>query len=483
DNTYFFFSSQRKTDDPTDGQQSGDIYCLPFDWDSMNAHHFNFISTAFSEVRVRRYMPTIRTSVDHLYALYNEDHLFNWVVDGDNMTTAITYGPFSAYVHNTFFTFAGAVDTDRLELMGGVYTENVAVDADVTIDGNKVAEINPVTGYSFELNNVDNTNCTIEECMIMDGIQNNGSGTVTAAYNYWGEDIPTDDMFSGTGTILYIPWYSDENMTTLAYPTPDVTVSYDGSEPTISWTGNYPGASYTVYGSDDPTNISNSVDVANGQVPTLVVDYYQYYAVTATVSEIEYTNYAGKAGYTPVTYYHGYNYLPVSMDYGFTDVLTFATLYGTGNIFADHFTVNKWDVATQGWISVGYTPEGWDGNFAISVGDVLIINDTNLSGSNSVNYSGTLPSEWATFDLVTTSTTDLNLIYLPLNETSLTSLSLVGSDIGLDNCNTLSIWDASIQQWSSATYLSGWQIWINDGSISTGQAIMLGALQNFDWPD
>ena len=453
--TYFFFSSERIADNPLTDQQSGDIYCIPFDWGDLTTNHFNFISTAFDSLFVRRYKPDIHATL----------------LTG---CTTIVYT-----VHEDYYTFPGVAEGDTLELMSGVYDENVTVNANAIIDGNKVAEIHAANrGYSFEI--VADTSCTIVDCKIMDGIWNKGSGTVTATHNYWGEDGPTaSEIYNiSGGTVNYIPWYADEAMTTPVYPSPDADISFNGSTATITWTVDYPGATYKVYGSNDPIALGTDLGVQDSGYTN---SDYQFYAVTAIVNLTEYANEVGKAGYFTHALQTGYNFIPISLEYGYDNVMDMSV--DLGNPSYD-YSLSVWNTSSQGWISATKTNLGWEPavGIDIEVGDIVLFNSGTYTPST-IYLSGPVPDNWANFALTTTVTTDMNLIYLPLNKASLTDLGSLGESLGNTNCNLISIWDATNQGWISGSYLSTWDFWTHTAQgVAIGEAVMVGALQNFTWP-
>ena len=108
------------------------------------------------------------------------------------------------------------------------------------------------------------------------------------------------------------------------------------------------------------------------------------------------------------------------------------------------------------------------------------VKPTTAAGTEYLN--GTLPAELVTFEFTITPTTDMNLVYLPMDMAGST-LGDVAASIGHQNANTISIWNSDTQNWVTASYISYYDAWtFSTEPVSAGQALMIGAVQNFTWP-
>ena len=164
------------------------------------------------------------------------------------------------------------------------------------------------------------------------------------------------------------------------------------------------------------------------------------------------------------------NLVAYPMDAGFTNASDLGNDIGVCDV------ISKWDAAGQGWISTSYVPPmGWMGDFALDSGYPYMIN---VTAAVDVYIAGDLPTP-PTFNLVITGGTDLNLIMLPLNQSSLSMASALGNDIGV--CDVISKWDAAGQGWISASYVPPMG-WMGDFAIGIGDPLMVNVTANTTWP-
>ncbi|TSA27756.1 hypothetical protein D4R71_01660 [bacterium] len=162
------------------------------------------------------------------------------------------------------------------------------------------------------------------------------------------------------------------------------------------------------------------------------------------------------------------NAVALPMDAGYTNASNLGDDIGVCDV------VNKWDAATQGWVSATKLPMGWTGDYAVENGYPYQINIT--SGVD-VYIAGDLPTP-PIFYLVTTSTTDLNFIMVPLTRSDLTMAGALGDDIGV--CDVVNKWDSATQGWISATKLP--MGWTGDYAIDIGNPLMVNVTANTTWP-
>jgi hypothetical protein len=436
ENTVVFYSSERNDVDPS-LPRNADIYSVEMSWDLGN-NHYTFINSA----------------------------LYGAICDMEEITVP----------------FEPAADGDVINVISGTYIENVVIAENLTLEGNMSAVIDPGSGVAVTVDGAYTVE--ISEFCIMDGLTNNG-GTVDARYNYWGSAAGPGAAIvnNARGTVDYIPWYTDAEMTTLGYPLPAASLAYDGAEATITWSALADGGvTYKVYYTSDPSGSWTDDGAQTSPYVDATTDAYKFYKVVAVAGGTEWNEGAAELGYfthvmNKVVDSYGYNFVSLCLDYGVSTVSALGTELGIGS----GETISLWGTADQAWITCTYNGSSWDQDPEIMTGMAVLVE---VGNDKTAYLTGSLPAEWATFNLVTTATTAMNMAYLPLNMASLTDLEAVGIDIGVANCNSISLWDATNQGWTTASYLDTWEFWLNgDITIEIGDVIMLGALQNFTWPD
>lgn len=418
---------------------------------------------------------------DDIYTPRNGDIYamdMNWTL-GNNHYTSINTALYGAHVDNSgaaSILYDPAESGDIINVICGTYKENVIIRNNHTIQGNRSAIVDPETGTSFEIEGA--ITVTIKEFSILDGLENT-DGTVYASYNYWGSASgPEGGDITGGGDVRYIPYYTDAAMTTLA-PELSVAIARNATQTTLTWSavGTH---EYTVYGCNDPDADFPGrawTEIAGVVSGTPFTSSYQFYAV---VTE-DWTDGASIVGFYEYSMEPGYNYVPIALDYGYTNVTDMPTDLG---ISAGH-TISIWDAVTQGWVSATYQGgTTWDpsGGVDIAVGDVVIVG-AGVDDLSTIYLEAQIPDSWASFDLNITATTDMNLIYLPLDMADCTTLGDVAASIGSQNANTISVWDDTNQAWVTATYIEYYDAWTySTQPVQVGQAMMVGAVQNFTWP-
>ncbi|MCF7913217.1 MAG: hypothetical protein K9M99_11855 [Candidatus Cloacimonetes bacterium] len=438
ENTVVVYCSERNDTNPLQ-PRNADIYCMEMNW-GLGNNHFTFIGTA-------------------IYGAY---------IDQNN-AASICFDP--------------AADNDIINVISGTYVEDVIIAADLFIYGNQVSiidgdiDVND-TGTARE---IDPSNVVINDFWITGTLSNNGTGTVDARYNYWGSaDGPGASI---VGAVDYIPWYTDAEMTTLAYPSPTAALAYDGSDATITWSAlNDVGVTYKVYYTSDPGGSWTDDGFQTSPYVDATTDAHKFYKLVAVTDGTEWNEGAAELGYfthvlNKMDAGHGYNFISLCLDYNVSSVSELGTAIG----ISSGETITLWGAADQAWTTCTYAGSSWDQDPEIDTGMAVLVE---VMSDKTVYLTGSLPEDWATFDLITTATTDMNMVFLPLNMASLTDLEDVGSDIGVANCNSISLWDAANQGWTTASYLETWTYWLNgELTIEVGDVMMIGALQNFTWPD
>jgi hypothetical protein len=75
-----------------------------------------------------------------------------------------------------------------------------------------------------------------------------------------------------------------------------------------------------------------------------------------------------------------------------------------------------------------------------------------------------------------------NTVMVPLNKSSLTSVSLLAMDMGPnDEINTINLWNTNIQNWSACINY-GSNYFEPDPEISIATPLFLNSYANFIWP-
>lgn len=162
------------------------------------------------------------------------------------------------------------------------------------------------------------------------------------------------------------------------------------------------------------------------------------------------------------------NFIAMSMEAGYANASDLGAAYSNVN------AVSKWDASTQSWTQASAGPFGWANDFALQDGYAYMIG---VTANTDVFIAGGMITQ-PQYNMVTTSTTNLNAIMLPMNRSDLANASDLGGDIG--SCDAVSKWEASSQSWTQAS--AGPFGWANDFAISIGNPYMVGVTANVTWP-
>lgn len=167
---------------------------------------------------------------------------------------------------------------------------------------------------------------------------------------------------------------------------------------------------------------------------------------------------------------HNFISLPFEGNYG--SVANLATYLGLNT----NDGVSNWNEATQDWESATYVTS-WGEEFDPVVNESYFIT---AGSAHDIYIMGAIP-ESPKYDLIITDQTDLNFIMLPL-DCELTTAAQLGAEMGQNNAVMISQWDAANQSWHSCVYLETFEAWVNSFNLTPGMPIVIGAEQNFTWP-
>lgn len=136
--------------------------------------------------------------------------------------------------------------------------------------------------------------------------------------------------------------------------------------------------------------------------------------------------------------------------------------------------VSKWDPSVQGWITASNLGPFWGGNFNINPGDALMVNIT----TDKEFYLAGKVVDTPDYSLITTSSTNLNLISIPFDKANLAMASDLGADIG--PCSDISKWDPSVQGWNTASNLG--PFWGGNFALETAMPLIVNVTAGIVWP-
>ena len=182
------------------------------------------------------------------------------------------------------------------------------------------------------------------------------------------------------------------------------------------------------------------------------------------------------------------NYVAVSLEAGITTAQDYANDVGDAGVVNQ---VSRWDAINQGWETVTYSQLPfppfnwvWSDDFDVLNGDVLVINVT-----ENVDYycAGDIASD-PIYNFITTVTTNLNTLMLPLGKSAIGDAQALANDIGdAGVVNQVSCWDASLQGWETITYSQlpfppyNW-VWSDNFNVDIGAGYMVNLTENATWP-
>ena len=193
---------------------------------------------------------------------------------------------------------------------------------------------------------------------------------------------------------------------------------------------------------EDPAAGVQWTDTGNGATIVGDANTNYYYMVTAKGSgELASTKRAGEFDYSLITTAStNVNAIAIPLDSQYSGSPITMTAEGLGLVIPNCDVVSRWVASGQGYES--HTVGDPAFNFDITVGDVYFVN---VTSAGTWTITGAVPT--ITFNLITTATTDVNSISVPLSKGNLTNAEQLGLDIS--NCNVVSRWVNSGQGYES----------------------------------
>ncbi len=179
-------------------------------------------------------------------------------------------------------------------------------------------------------------------------------------------------------------------------------------------------------------------------------------------------------GYVKYPCVVGDNFVAMPMNDGHTVVSEVTAYYNaTQDII---MSVNIYDPIIQGWSAcTNYGGTYFEPDLEVGPGSVLFFYSYQAFDFYSI---GSMPTTNAQYTIVIGD----NTIMVPLNKSSLTSVSLLAMDMGPnDEIGAVNIYDPIIQGWSACTNYGG-NYFEPDPEISIGTPLFLYSYANFVWP-
>jgi hypothetical protein len=179
-------------------------------------------------------------------------------------------------------------------------------------------------------------------------------------------------------------------------------------------------------------------------------------------------------GYVKYPCVAGDNFVAMPMNDGHTLVSEVTASYNATEDIIN--TVNIWDPTFQIWNgSPNLGNNYFDPDLEVGPGSVLFLTSYQALDFYSI---GSMPATNAQYNIVIGD----NTIMVPLNKSSLTSVSLLAMDMGpSDEINTINLWDQSFQLWSACLNLGG-NYFDPDPAITIATPLFLTSYANFIWP-
>jgi len=252
---------------------------------------------------------------------------------------------------------------------------------------------------------------------------------------------------------------------------------------------NTPGTAWVDITLDDDDVVANTFTCDSfGAVTLANVDRY-FFLVTVLDGGIEYEIPSEMFGFQkyacqvndPGT---DINFVGNPFNKGINTASELGTYMGTSNVN----TISKWDEDNQGWVSAGYIPDvGWVNDFEIGSHGCYMIGAVQNFSFYSLGILDRLPM----WNLVTTSATNINNVYVPLNapddvvatdavETIVTDTAKIFDGAQTTRINTVSKWDVGDQAWTTRTVGVGGDTF----TLTKGMPLQFGVVQGMDlrWP-
>ena len=184
--------------------------------------------------------------------------------------------------------------------------------------------------------------------------------------------------------------------------------------------------------------------------PSAVVGFVKYDCITTTGTNL--------------------NKVALPMDAGYT----MASELGIANPGVD--AIYAWNAATQAWDAATDLGFMWLGDFALQDGYAYLVNAT---AALDIYIAGGMIVQ-PTYNLITTTGTNLNFLMVPMDRADLTMASHLGIDIGVGICDAVYSWNSGTQAWDAATDLGF--MWLGDFAISISDPLMVNVTADVSWP-
>ena len=179
-------------------------------------------------------------------------------------------------------------------------------------------------------------------------------------------------------------------------------------------------------------------------------------------------------GYVKYPCVVGNNFVAMPMNDGHTLVSEVTASYNATEDIIN--TVNIYDPVIQNWSAcINYGGNYFEPDLEVGTGSVLFFTSYQALDFYSI---GAMPTTNAQYNIVMGN----NTVMVPLNKSSLTSVSLLAMDMGPnDEINTINLWNTNIQNWSACINY-GSNYFEPDPEISIATPLFLTSYANFIWP-
>ena len=312
-----------------------------------------------------------------------------------------------------------------------------------------------------------------------------------------------DEVSGALSYVIYASDYPDRNF---------INISSTGTFNNNSWTGTIPNADKKFY--YVKSILENQLDIEiqdnnvtlrwNSNGDAYMADVFASEHIDGPYTNVSDDGFFGEDSWTePLTNYdHRFYYVELASEIGptentekvgykryvcnttnTTDLNFIAIPFSNGILNASEFAeqigdidaISKWNNQKQCWESANDAGYKWLNDFQLQDGYPYMIN---ITTPKTIYIAGKIIQQ-PIYNLITTLTTDLNAIMLPMDKENLNTAELLGNDI--DSCDAVSEFNSSTQQWNSAG--NGPFGWANNFSIQIGQALFVNIQSNTTWPN
>ena len=304
------------------------------------------------------------------------------------------------------------------------------------------------------------------------------------SYKIYASDMPDNGFYdvSYTGNFIGTTWqttFSQDNkkffyVTAILKMQLNINVS-DGIL-TLSWDEIPNASSYLIFASDEIEGTYNDVSasgVFNNTTWQKDISQYdiRFYYVVSIINGNQ-NEQSEKVGFKKfdckTTDNTNLNFISATFAQGEVMASEFAASFG------DCDAVSRWNAQEQCWESANNAGYRWLNNFEIQDGYSYLIN---ITTEKTIYIAGKIINQ-PTYNLITTDTSNLNGIMVPINKNDLNLASQMGNDIGV--CNSVCKFNNQTQGWNCAN--NGPFGWAGDFSISVGMPLLVNIDTNTFWP-